>query len=113
MHDGVDIIAHENTPVYASGDGIVKFVGWQGGYGLLVIIDHGYGYQSYYGHLNSSNVKVNDPVKRGDLIAKSGNTGLSEGPHLHYEVVYNDVKVDPVKYFVDDVENIVKITLAK
>lgn len=113
MHDGVDIIAHENTPVYASGDGTVKFVGWQGGYGLLVVIDHGYGYQSYYGHLNSSHVKLNDPVKRGQLIAQSGNTGLSEGPHLHYEVVYNNVKVDPVKYFVDDVENIVKITLAK
>jgi murein DD-endopeptidase MepM/ murein hydrolase activator NlpD len=113
MHEGVDIHAPENTPVYASGDGTIKLVGWQGGYGLLVVIDHGYGYQSYYGHLRSSNVKVNETVKRGQLIANSGNTGLSAGPHLHYEVVYNNNKVDPVMYFVDDIDNIVNISLSK
>ena len=113
MHEGVDIHAPENTPVYASGDGTVKLVGYQGGYGLLIVIDHGFGYQSYYGHLRSAHVKVNETVKRGQLIANSGNTGLSAGPHLHYEVVYNDNKVDPVMYFVDDIENIVAISLAK
>ena len=113
MHDGIDITAPENTPVYATGDGTIKYVGYLGSYGLLVIIDHGYGYQSYYGHLSSLLVKVNESVKRGQQIANSGNTGLTSGPHLHYEVVYNNNKTDPVKYFVDDVENIVKISLAK
>ena len=113
MHEGVDIIAPENTPVYASGDGTVQLVGYQGGYGLLIVIDHGYGYQSYYGHLRSAHVQVNETVKRGQLIASSGNTGLTSGPHLHYEVVYNNDKVDPVKYFVDDVDNIVNISLSK
>jgi murein DD-endopeptidase MepM/ murein hydrolase activator NlpD len=113
MHDGVDIIAPENTSVHASGDGVVKYIGYQGGYGLFLIIDHGYNYQSCYGHLSSTVAKLNETVKRGQLIAKSGNTGLSSGPHLHYEVVYNNEKVDPVKYFLDDVENIVNISLAK
>ena len=113
MHWGVDIIAPSNTPVYASGNGTIKHVGALGEYGTLVIIDHGHGYQSYYGHLSSASVKLNEKVKRGQEIARSGNTGLSAGPHLHYEVVYNSNKVDPVKYFLDDAENIVNISLAK
>jgi len=113
MHEGVDIIAPENTPIYAPGNGVVEFVGYQGSYGLLIIINHGYGYQTYYGHLNSTTVKINEHVKRGDLIAYSGNSGLSTGPHLHYEVIYNDRKLDPVRFFVDDVNNIVKMSLAK
>ncbi len=113
MHEGVDIIAPENTPVHATGDGVVEYAGGQGSYGLLVIINHGYGYQTYYGHLNSANFKIGDEVKRGDIIAYSGNSGLSSGPHLHYEVVFNNKKLDPVRFFVDDISNIVKMSLAK
>lgn len=113
MHEGVDIIAPENTPVHASGNATVEYVGYQGSYGLLIVLNHGYGYQTYYGHLNSSVVKINDKVKRGDLIGYSGNSGLSTGPHLHYEVICNDRKLDPVRFFVDDVNNIVKMSLAK
>lgn len=113
MHEGVDIIGTENTPVHASGNGVVEFVGSQGSYGLLVIINHGHGYETYYGHLNSATVRINDEVKRGQVIAYSGNSGLSTGPHLHYEVVYNNKKLDPVRFFVDDISNIVKMSLAK
>jgi murein DD-endopeptidase MepM/ murein hydrolase activator NlpD len=113
MHEGVDIIAPENTPVHSSGNGVVEFVGNQGSFGLLIIINHGHGYQSYYGHLNSATVRINNEVKRGQLIAYSGNSGLSTGPHLHYEVAYNNKKLDPVRFFVDDISNIVKMSLAK
>ena len=113
MHEGVDIIAAENTPVHATGNGVVEFVGNQGSFGLLVIINHGHGYQTFYGHLNSTVVRINDEVKRGQLIAYSGNSGLSTGPHLHYEVVFNNKKLDPVRFFVDDINNIVKMSLAK
>jgi murein DD-endopeptidase MepM/ murein hydrolase activator NlpD len=113
MHEGVDIISPENTPVHAPGNGVVEFVGNQGSFGLLIIINHGHGYQTYFGHLNSSVVRINDEVKRGQLIAYSGNSGLSSGPHLHYEVVLNNKKLDPVRFFVDDISNIVKMSLAK
>jgi murein DD-endopeptidase MepM/ murein hydrolase activator NlpD len=103
-HEGLDIINDVGTPVYASGDGIVEFAGHSGGgYGIIVVINHGYGYQSMYAHLSTVLVHQGMKVKRADIIAKSGRTGLVSGPHLHYEVVYKGVKQNPVDYFLDDV----------
>lgn len=102
MHEGIDIVTDTGTPVYASGNGIVAFVGRNKGYGLEVEIDHGFGYRTVYAHLSGTKVKSGQKVSRGDLIAKTGNTGLSSGPHLHYEVHHNGVKQDPLDYFFDD-----------
>jgi murein DD-endopeptidase MepM/ murein hydrolase activator NlpD len=102
LHEGIDIIADVGTKVIASGDGIVEFVGYRGGYGLTVEINHGFGYRSLYAHLSSVAIKEGKRVKRGDEIAKTGNTGLSTGPHLHYEVSHEGVKLNPSEFFFDD-----------
>ena len=102
MHDGIDIITDTGTPVYAVGNGVIDFVGRNKGYGLEVEINHGFGYRTVYAHLSKTKVKVGQKVHRGDQIAKTGNTGLSTGPHLHYEVHHNGVKQDPQDYFFDD-----------
>ena len=102
MHYGIDIIANVGTPVKASGKGKVVFIGRKGGYGLAVEIDHGFGYRTIYGHLSSSKVKVGQQVKRGDIIAKTGNSGLSSGPHLHYEVLHNGKNFNPAEFFFDE-----------
>jgi murein DD-endopeptidase MepM/ murein hydrolase activator NlpD len=105
MHTGVDIIADVGNSVYASGDGVVRFAGrTQGGYGIVVEVDHGYGYSSLYAHLSSVYVRPGKTVKRGELIAKSGRSGLVSGPHLHYEVRRNGARQNPVDYFFDDVD---------
>ncbi len=104
-HEGVDIHNDVGTPVYATGDGIVEFTGPTGsGYGIALEINHGYGYKSWYAHLSKCVAKSGQKVKRGSLIAYSGNTGRSTGPHLHYEVIRNGEKQNPVEYFVDDVD---------
>jgi murein DD-endopeptidase MepM/ murein hydrolase activator NlpD len=102
MHEGVDIITERGTSVFASGNGVVDFVGYKGGLGLTVEIDHGFGYKTVYGHLSKSKVKRGAKVLRGDLIAKSGSSGLSSGPHLHYEVHHDGVKQNPIEFFFDD-----------
>jgi murein DD-endopeptidase MepM/ murein hydrolase activator NlpD len=102
MHEGIDIITDKGTPVYATGKGVVDFVGVNGGLGLAVEIDHGFGYKSIYAHLSKVDVRQGQKVNRGDLIAKTGNTGLSSGPHLHYEVHHNGIKQNPVEFFFDD-----------
>lgn len=102
MHDGVDIITKVGTPVYSTGAGRIDFAGRRTGYGLTVEIDHGFGYRTIYAHLSKINVKEGQKIKRGDLIAKSGNTGLSSGPHVHYEVHHNGIKLDPEDFFFDD-----------
>jgi murein DD-endopeptidase MepM/ murein hydrolase activator NlpD len=103
-HTGLDIVNDVGTPVYASGDGVIEMAGQSGGgYGTVVVIKHGYGYQSLYAHLSKVMVREGQRVKRGDLIAKSGKTGLVSGPHLHYEVRYNGVCQNPMNYFFDDV----------
>lgn len=102
MHDGIDIITNTGSPVYASGNGTVDFVGRKGGYGIAVEIDHGFGYKTVYAHLKNSIVKKGQFVKRGSLIARSGNSGLSTGPHLHYEVHHNGVKLNPEDFFFDN-----------
>jgi murein DD-endopeptidase MepM/ murein hydrolase activator NlpD len=102
MHDGIDIITDRGTPVYATGKGVVDYVGTRNGLGLTVEIDHGFGYRTIYAHLSKVNIRQGQKVNRGDLIAKSGNSGLSSGPHLHYEVHHNGVKQNPVEFFFDD-----------
>ncbi len=99
MHEGIDILGLYGTPVYAAGAGIVKFVGWNGGLGLCVTIDHGFGYETTYGHLSRANVREGQRVSRFQKIGECGSTGLSTGPHLHYEVTFNGVKQNPVYYF--------------
>ena len=102
MHEGIDIIAEVGTPVYATGKGTIDFIGIKGGYGLCVEINHGFGYTTLYGHLSSANVQLGQKVPRGTIIAKTGNSGLSSGPHLHYEVSHDGVKLDPEGFFFDD-----------
>ena len=98
MHEGIDIAARIGTPVYATAAGIVSRAQIENGYGKLIVIDHGYGYKTYYGHNSKLVVKVGQRVKRGDLIAASGNTGTSTGPHVHYEVRLNGVPLNPRKF---------------
>ncbi|HRS53987.1 MAG TPA: M23 family metallopeptidase [Bacteroidales bacterium] len=103
LHTGLDFAAKPGTPVYATGDGkVIKPDNDQTGYGIVVIIDHGYGYQSLYAHLSKSIVKPGQQVKRGQLIGYVGNTGLSAGPHLHYEIIKNNKKINPIHYFYND-----------
>lgn len=102
MHEGIDIICDRGTKVISPGDGVVSFVGVRGGLGLTVEIDHGFGYTTIYGHLSRTLVKEGKSVSRGTQIAMSGNTGLSTGPHLHYEVLHNGVNKNPLEFFFDD-----------
>jgi murein DD-endopeptidase MepM/ murein hydrolase activator NlpD len=102
FHSGIDFSASEGTRVQSTGDGIVAFSGYDKGYGQKIIINHGYGYKTIYAHLSKSLVRQGQKVNRGEIIALSGNTGISTGPHLHYEVQKNNVKVNPTAYFFDD-----------
>jgi|SRR5690554_1930429 len=104
MHQGIDIITNTGTEVIATGNGKVVYSGYKGSYGLTVEIDHGFGYRTLYAHLSKTLVKKGQQVKRGDAIAKTGNTGLSTGPHLHYEVEHKGVKQDPQKFIFDDID---------
>ena len=98
MHEGIDIASRTGTPVYATADGIVSRAGTVSGYGKLVVLDHGYGYKTYYGHNSKIFVKVGQRVKRGDRIAAVGSTGSSTGSHVHYEVRRNGVPLNPRKF---------------
>ena len=98
FHTGQDIEAPWGAPVIAGASGKVSFVGWQNGYGQLVIVDHGGGLSTRYGHLSHIDVELNQTVSRGQLLGKVGSTGRSTGPHLHYEVRINDEAVDPLPY---------------
>jgi murein DD-endopeptidase MepM/ murein hydrolase activator NlpD len=97
-HEGLDIAVWYNTPVLATAPGKVTFVGWNGGYGWSVEVDHGHGYSTYYAHLNKIVVSKGDKVDKGERIALSGNSGRSTGPHLHYEVRINGVPKNPRKF---------------
>jgi len=101
LHAAYDIANRAGSPIISPADGIVTFAGNKGLYGKLVIIDHGYGLVTRYGHLDSMDVKRGSKVKRGDSIAKMGNTGRSTGPHVHYEVRLNGVPVNPEKYILN------------
>jgi murein DD-endopeptidase MepM/ murein hydrolase activator NlpD len=103
MHTGVDFTAPTGTPIYATGNGIVQVAERNNhGYGRMVTIDHGYGYETLYAHLSQIKVKPGQEVKRGEIIGLVGNTGISTAPHLHYEVVRNGRKVNPINYFYND-----------
>jgi murein DD-endopeptidase MepM/ murein hydrolase activator NlpD len=98
LHTGVDLSARIGTPVRATGDGIIHFASWSGGYGKLVVIDHGNGIETYYGHLSEFEVIAGQEIRRGDTIGLSGGTGRSTGPHLHYEIRMGGSPVNPYKY---------------
>ncbi|OIR12036.1 murein DD-endopeptidase MepM [mine drainage metagenome] len=103
FHAGLDFTAPVGTPIYATADGIVKEAGYSsGGFGNDVVINHGYGYQTLYGHMYRVKAKVGQNVKRGEVIGYVGNTGKSTGAHCHYEVHKNGVPVDPIYYFYND-----------
>ena len=102
MHAGLDIAAPHGKEVFAPSDGTVVFAGLEGGYGNVLVIDHGYGIKTRYGHLAKMLVKAGDKVKRGALIAAVGNTGRSTGPHLHYEVRVNGIPQNPRKFILEE-----------
>ena len=99
MHEGMDFTAPTGTEIFVTGNGVVTFAGWQQGYGNLVKVDHGFGYETRYAHLSRYKVKVGQKVTRGDVIAFVGNTGKSTGPHLHYEVRYKGEPQNPQNYY--------------
>lgn len=101
MHNGLDLAVVTGTPVRAAADGRVTFSGENGGYGFVVYIDHGNQVETRYAHNSRLVVKAGQQVKRGDIIAYSGNTGISTGPHLHFEIRYRGNPVDPIKYLKD------------
>ena len=101
-HTGIDFTAPSGTPIYATGNGKVEAAGMDGGYGRRVILDHGYSYKTLYGHMSRIGVKVGQQVKRGDLIGYVGSSGLSTGPHLHYEVHKNGTPVNPINFIYND-----------
>jgi len=103
MHTGIDFAAPIGTPIYATADGNVSAVEVRfSGYGKTIEIDHGFGYNTRYAHMHEFTVRKGQHVKRGELIGYVGNTGLSTAPHLHYEVILNGVRINPVHYFFND-----------
>jgi murein DD-endopeptidase MepM/ murein hydrolase activator NlpD len=118
LHTGLDFAAPMGTPIYATADGTVTNTSFDdGGYGNHVIINHGYGYQTLYGHMVRIKIRQGEQVKRGQVIGWVGSTGKSTGPHCHYEVIRNANKIDPVHYFFNDLsatdyERLVRIAAA-
>lgn len=97
FHRGLDISADKGQPVFATGSGVVEIAGYSGDYGNLVVINHGFGLSTRYGHLSRFHVKVGQHVNRGDVIANVGSTGRATGPHLHYEVLVNGRLLNPLR----------------
>lgn len=114
MHTGMDFNAAIGTPIYATGDGVVEQADSEAsGYGNHVVINHGFGYATLYGHMNKIHVVAGQEVKRGEIIGEVGNTGISSGPHVHYEVIRNGNKINPINYYFLDLtpveyENIIQ-----
>jgi murein DD-endopeptidase MepM/ murein hydrolase activator NlpD len=104
FHPGLDFVAAPGTPIHATGDGVIETVelGYGEGYGNHVVIQHGFGYETLYGHMLRVTVHVGQHVKRGDVIGTVGSTGRSTGPHCHYEVIKNGVKINPISFFFND-----------
>ncbi len=103
MHKGLDFTAPQGTPIYATGNGTIEVAGQTGdGFGNHVVINHGYGYETLYGHMYKVKVKIGEKVKRGEVIGWVGSSGKSTGPHCHYEVHINGQEVDPVYFFYND-----------
>jgi murein DD-endopeptidase MepM/ murein hydrolase activator NlpD len=103
FHAGMDFTAKTGTPIHATGDGVVVYAEYgTNGYGMHVIVDHGFDYQTLYAHLSKLEVRKGQRVKRGDVVGLVGNTGLSVGPHLHYEVHKGGQPMDPTNYYFND-----------
>jgi murein DD-endopeptidase MepM/ murein hydrolase activator NlpD len=102
MHTGIDFGARKGTPIYATGAGTIVRVEYKkSGYGRNVVIDHGYGYQTLYGHMSKVECKVGQIVKRGEVIGLVGSTGTSTSPHVHYEVIHKGNKINPLQFCLD------------
>jgi murein DD-endopeptidase MepM/ murein hydrolase activator NlpD len=101
MHKGIDIATRRDTEITAPASGVVAYKGYDSGLGRLIKINHGYGIQTLYGHLAKDNVRIGQKIKRGDVIGYVGNTGMSTGPHLHYEVFVNGLPVNPLRYIIN------------
>lgn len=103
MHPGMDFAAEQGTRIYSTGDGVVERAdNLAQGYGNHVVVNHGFGYQTLYGHMSKIAVKAGQKVKRGQLLGYVGSTGLSTAPHLHYEVIKGGEKVNPINYYYND-----------
>lgn len=98
FHSGVDISVEPGTPIRATADGVVSFARWSGGSGNLVVLEHGFGYSTFYAHNSRIAVSVGQHVKRGDIVAYSGSTGYSTGPHSHYEIWKEGKHINPMPY---------------
>lgn len=105
FHAGLDFTSPTGSEIHSSGDGVVEKIGYsKGGYGNEIIVNHGYGYKSHYAHLSKfANIKVGQKVKRGEVIGYVGSTGKSTAPHLHYEIIKNGNKIDPINFFFNDI----------
>jgi len=104
-HNGLDFAAPANSPIYATGDGVVVYADGGTTYGNVVFVNHGYGFETRYGHMTHYIVSVGQKVKRGQVLGYVGNTGLSGGYHLHYEVLYQGKFVNPISFFQHDLNN--------
>jgi murein DD-endopeptidase MepM/ murein hydrolase activator NlpD len=102
-HNGLDFTAPSGSPIYATADGKVDKAEFNGGFGNHIVIKHGYGFETLYGHMVKMKARAGESVKRGDVIGYVGSTGLSSGPHCHYEVHRNSVPIDPIYYFYRDI----------
>ncbi|MBC8044695.1 MAG: M23 family metallopeptidase [Rhizobacter sp.] len=102
FHSGQDFQAAIGTDVYATGDGVIETAESESGYGNVVVVNHGFGYKTAYAHLSKFLVKTGQTVKRGERIALSGNTGVSDGPHVHYEVMKDGIKLNPDGFMFND-----------
>jgi len=102
-HNGMDFTAPIGSEIYSTGDGVIEKVDYnRGGFGKYVVVNHGYGYKTIYAHMSKQKVRRGQKVKRGDVLGLIGNTGLSSGPHLHYEVVKDGRKVNPASFYSND-----------
>lgn len=97
FHPGLDIAGDKGQPVYATASGVVRSAGFENGYGNLIVLDHGFGLETLYGHLSAFSIKKGEKVQRGDLIGRVGSTGRATGPHLHYEVHANGKLLNPLQ----------------
>jgi murein DD-endopeptidase MepM/ murein hydrolase activator NlpD len=114
MHEGMDFTAKTGTPIFATGDGVVaKADNTVSGYGNHVVIRHGFGYETLYGHLSKYKCRAGQRVKRGDVIGLIGSTGRSEGPHLHYEVHKNGTAVNPLNFYYGNISAVEYVAISQ
>ena len=114
MHEGMDFTAKKGTPIFATGDGVVaRADNTVSGYGNHIVIRHGYGYETLYGHLSKYKCRAGQRVKRGEIIGFVGSTGRSEGPHLHYEVHKNGKVVNPLNFYYGNISAVEYVAIAK